>query len=139
MYAGWVRVHHTVRKVMGCIYFILFYLFDFLSFGLFYWFRFVLFILVRFIVKLFCFYFILFYFISIIIIYFVSIILFLLFYFCYYFIILFYLFRIFDIGIKMARQGVIAVLERGLHRETGHVPRLVRKYFILLIIIDLRN
>ena len=26
----------------------------------------------------------------------------------------------------MARQGVIAVLERGLHRETGHVPRLVR-------------
>ena len=26
----------------------------------------------------------------------------------------------------MARQGVVGVLEKGLQRETGHVPRVVR-------------
>jgi len=35
--------------------------------------------------------------------------------------------RIYDIGIKMARQGVIRVLEKGLHREEGYVPHVIRE------------
>lgn len=40
---------------------------------------------------------------------------------------LFYHSRIYDIGVKMARQGVVKVLERGLHRETGYSSSVVSK------------
>jgi hypothetical protein len=38
-----------------------------------------------------------------------------------------YVCRIYDIGVKMARQGVIRVLEKGLHREEGFVPHVIRE------------